>query len=118
MRGERAKAKVEKLKAEHAELKAQIPADWKERSSAFSKIQCKEQTARQTYRRLSDQAYEPLQETLKVLHDTSAYVALKAEFDTLEPKLDELKPDAFVDYAADLRCGGHVGSALGGQRRA
>ncbi|MEI2384910.1 TRAP transporter large permease subunit [Breoghania sp. JC706] len=101
--GERAAAKIETLKAQRAELQAQIPAEWKEKHAAFSKIQRAENVARLTFRRTTDQAYEPLQEVLKVLRDADAYAALADDLKTLEPKLDELDPQAYVDYVEGIR---------------
>ena len=110
--GQRAAQKIEDLKARRAELQAQIPPEWKETHAAFSKIQSQENIARQTFRRTTDQAYEPLQETLKVLRAGDAYAALADDLKTLEPKLDELEPQAYVDYVEGIRS--RIGDVEGG----
>ncbi|PTW59439.1 tripartite ATP-independent transporter DctM subunit [Breoghania corrubedonensis] len=109
--GERAAQKIEDFKAQRAELNAQIPAEWKDKHTAFSKIQRQENITRLTFRRTTDQAYEPLQEILKVLRDTDAYAALADDLKSLEPKLDELEPAAYVDYVEQVRS--HVGDVEG-----
>ncbi|MBA5777358.1 TRAP transporter large permease subunit [Stappia sp. F7233] len=102
-RGERARARVEELTAERDALLANIPADWKDRYAAFSKIQKAENTARLTYRRNVDDAYEPLGEAIKVIEGSAALEALGDQLRGLDADLDSMEPAAFVERSAEVR---------------
>ncbi|WP_319775025.1 TRAP transporter large permease subunit [Breoghania sp.] len=101
--GKKAQIKVEGLKAEKAALEAQIPAEWDEKHKAFANIQREENKARLTFRRTVDQAYEPLQEILAILHATDAFAALEDDLRSLDTRLAQMEPAAYVDYVEDVR---------------
>ena len=109
--GERAKARIEGLKAEHEALLAQIPSNWEETYGDFSKIQKAENSARQTYRRTVDQAYEPVLELKVILGDAEKVAALKPELEALKEQVPQLEPKAAVDAIAAMRS--KVGEAEG-----
>jgi TRAP-type mannitol/chloroaromatic compound transport system permease large subunit len=87
-RDEAAKAKLEAtLAANQAEIQAiqaRIPQQWEAEHKAFSDLLKADTTARNLYRRNSDQAYQPVRDTLDVLRATDDLAAA-------EPELRELK---------------------------
>jgi tripartite ATP-independent transporter DctM subunit len=109
--GERAKARIEDLQAEHDALLAEIPADWEETYGEFAKIQKAETSARQSYRRTVDQAYEPVLELKAILADAEKVAALKPELEELKNQVPQLEPKAAVDAIAAMRS--KVGEAEG-----
>ncbi|MCV0428731.1 MAG: C4-dicarboxylate ABC transporter permease, partial [Roseibium sp.] len=109
--GERAKARIEGLKAEHDALLGQIPSNWEETYGEFATIQKAETSARQSYRRTVDQSYEPVLELKAILADAEKVAALKPELEALKDQVTQLEPKAAVDAIAAMRS--KVGEAEG-----
>ncbi|MBN9672363.1 TRAP transporter large permease subunit [Roseibium aggregatum] len=109
--GERAQARIEALTAQHDALLAEIPSDWEETYGTFSKIQKAENTARLTYRRTVDQAYEPVLELKAILADADLVASLRPEIEALKEQVPQLDPKAAVDAIATMRS--RVGEAEG-----
>ena len=109
--GERAQARIEDLTAEHDALLAQIPSDWKETYATFAKIQKAEDTARLTYRRTVDQAYEPIIELKKTLGDADLVASFKPELEALKAEIPSMEPKAAEEAISEMRS--RVGDAEG-----
>ncbi|WP_298984533.1 TRAP transporter large permease subunit [uncultured Roseibium sp.] len=109
--GERAQARIKALQEEHDALLAEIPETWEDVYGEFSQIQKAENTARLTYRRTVDQAYEPMLELNAILADAEAVAAFKPELEALKQEVPQLEPDAAVEAIAAMRS--KVGSAEG-----
>jgi tripartite ATP-independent transporter DctM subunit len=65
-------------------LIAAVPDDWEPRHKEFVKFLSAEKKARLTYRRTSDQAYEPIQELLSAMRSADAIAALETDIRSLE----------------------------------
>lgn len=102
-RGERAQQRIGELTTEHDALLAEIPDDWKARYGAYSKIQKAEDKARISYRRATDDAYEPLAEAVMVIRDADKLAAAEAEVNGLLTKLASLDAPAFVEESERVR---------------
>jgi len=109
--GERAQARIEVLTAEHDALLAQIPSDWKETYATFAKIQKAEDTARLTYRRTVDQAYEPIIELKNVLGDAELVASFKPELEALRAEIPSMEPEAAEEAISEMRS--RIGEAEG-----
>ncbi|KZM50576.1 TRAP transporter large permease subunit [Labrenzia sp. OB1] len=109
--GDRARESIEVLQAEHDALLAQIPSDWKDVYATFSKIQKEENTARLTYRRTVDQAYEPVLELKAILADTDLVASFRPELEALKAEVPGLDPEAAEDAISEMRS--RVGDAEG-----
>lgn len=109
--GERAQARIEALQKEHDALLAEIPETWENVYGEFSQIQKAENTARLTYRRTVDQAYEPMLELKAILADADTVAAFKPELEALKQEVPQLEPDAAVEAIAAMRS--KVGAAEG-----
>ena len=66
-RAERFAARIAELEAERETYTSQFPDSWKDEQTAFQKLTKAENTARSHYRRLVDNAYSPLAETMAVI---------------------------------------------------
>ncbi|MEO9777029.1 TRAP transporter large permease subunit [Roseibium sp.] len=109
--GARAQARIEELNVEHDAILAQIPENWEDTYQTFSKIQKAENTARLTYRRTVDQAYEPVIELKAVLADADIVAQFGPQLETLKEQVLQLEPEAAVDAIAEMRS--IIGSAEG-----
>jgi len=109
--GARAQARIDILQAEHDAILAQIPESWDDTYSEFAKIQKAENTARLTYRRTVDQAYEPVLELKAILNDADLVASFRPELEALKEQVPQLEPDAAVDAIAEMRS--RVGDAEG-----
>ncbi|MCK7613068.1 TRAP transporter large permease [Roseibium sediminicola] len=109
--GARAQARIDELTAQHDAILAQIPDTWKDTYQTFAKIQKAENTARLSYRRTVDQAYEPVLELKAILGDADLVASFKPELEALKEQVAQLEPDAAVDAIADMRS--KVGDAEG-----
>ncbi|WP_299820439.1 TRAP transporter large permease subunit [uncultured Roseibium sp.] len=109
--GERARERIEVLQAEHDALLARIPSDWKEVYATFSKIQKEENTARLTYRRTVDQAYEPVLELKAILADTDLVASFRPELEALKAEVPGLDPEAAEEAISEMRS--RIGDAEG-----
>jgi len=109
--GARAQARIDDLTAQRDAILAEIPATWEETYQTFAKIQKAENTARLTYRRTVDQAYEPVLELKAILADADLVASFKPELEALKEQVPQLEPDAAVDAIAEMRS--RVGDAEG-----
>ncbi|MET1412815.1 TRAP transporter large permease subunit [Roseibium sp. HPY-6] len=109
--GERAQTQIDTLQLEHDAILAEIPENWEEVYGEFSKIQKAETTARQTYRRTVDQAYEPILELKAILADAETVAAFGPELEELKAQVPQLEPEAAVEAIAAMRS--KVGEAEG-----
>ncbi|GAB4526809.1 MAG: hypothetical protein Tsb0019_28880 [Roseibium sp.] len=109
--GERAKARIERLTEERDAILAEIPESWNDTYQTFAKVQKAENTARLTYRRTVDQAYEPIIELKAILAGADLVAGFRPELEALKEKVRTLEPDAAVDAIADMRS--TVGEAEG-----
>ncbi|WP_305988750.1 TRAP transporter large permease subunit [Roseibium sp. MMSF_3544] len=109
--GARAQARIEELQAEHDAILENIPDNWEEVYGEFSQIQKAENTARTTYRRTVDQAYEPIVELKAILADVQTVADFGPELDALKEQVAQLEPEAAVEVIAEMRS--KVGEAEG-----
>ncbi|MBG6175903.1 tripartite ATP-independent transporter DctM subunit [Labrenzia sp. EL_208] len=109
--GARAQARIEGLKVEHDAILANIPENWDEVYGTFAKIQKTETTARQTYRRTTDQAYEPVLELKAILADAPKVAEFGPQLEALKEQVAQLEPEAAVEAIAAMRS--TVGEAEG-----
>jgi len=109
--GARAQERIDALSADRDAILAEIPASWEDTYQAFSQIQKAETTARVTYRRTVDQAYEPVLELKAILADADTVAAFKPELEALKAEVAQLEPEAAVEAIAAMRS--KVGAAEG-----
>ncbi|POF31004.1 TRAP transporter large permease subunit [Roseibium marinum] len=109
--GNRARERIEVLQAEHDALLAQIPSNWKDVYTTFSKIQKEENTARLSYRRTVDQAYEPIVELKAILADTDLVASFRPELEALKAEVPGLEPKAAEEAISEMRS--RIGDAEG-----
>ncbi|PVB62471.1 TRAP transporter large permease subunit [Labrenzia sp. 011] len=109
--GERAQERIDALQREHDALLAQIPSDWPDVYATFAKIQKAENTARLSYRRTVDQAYEPIMELKAVLADTDLVASFRPELEALKTELPGLDPKAAEEAISEMRS--RIGEAEG-----
>jgi tripartite ATP-independent transporter DctM subunit len=88
-------------------LKAQIPADWKARHEAFTKLIKAETNARRQYRRTADNAYEPILELKRTIDDTKKLAALRNRIAALAGRIGGAENAVVADEMKE------VSSALG-----
>ena len=120
-------AELVKLGEELKQLEASIPDDWEPRRGEFKKILANEKRARLTYRRVTDQAYEPIMELIGVLKTTDALAGLEGDIRGLEQVIRSdqtpaAKEEAFKEAERKLNEGvddvNAIRSALSSTRRA
>ncbi|MCI4661261.1 MAG: TRAP transporter large permease subunit [Neomegalonema sp.] len=86
--------RIQRLESDKAALLAQIPADWAEVQGRFAKLTTAETSARNTFRRSADQAYQPVEELVSVLEDTPKLAAFTDELAQLKTDLQSLEGEA------------------------
>lgn len=94
-----------KLEEEKAAIAAQIPESWEGVHDTFATLTKAEETARNTYRRASDDAVEPVAEFLAVLDANEAFKALEPELRKLPDVVANSDPEAaeaIVDEVGSL----------------
>jgi len=115
------------LSTELKQLEASVPSDWEPRRGEFKKILASEKRARLTYRRVTDQAYEPIMELIGVLKTADALAGLEGDIRGLEQVLHSDraaadKEEAFKEAERQLNEGvadvNAIRSALSSTRRA
>ena len=99
-RKEAIEAKIALLEADIKSLEASIPAQWAETQKKFTVLLKAENTARLKYRRNVDNAYEPVQEAVKVVAATDALVALKPTIDGLREVINSNPPAKAAEQIA------------------
>jgi TRAP-type mannitol/chloroaromatic compound transport system permease large subunit len=116
----------ERLESELKQLEASIPDDWEPRHRDFKKVLAEEKRARLTYRRVTDQAYEPIMELIGVLNSTDALLALEDDIRGLaevirSDRAPAAKEEAFKEVERRLNEGvadvNAIRSALSSTRR-
>jgi len=117
-------AEITEHEAEIAELQSQVPERWEEEHEAFRLLLQADSSARQTYRRNADDAYEPVQEVLATLEAADAFAALEEDIQSLrayiaENSLEagEERVNAIRDRLSDIAGGSDVRSELNDVRR-
>ena len=102
--------RIAKLEAEIAKqteardaLLAQIPEDWDPKHTEFAKLTKAENTARNTYRRNSDKAFEPVDEVIEVLEATDALAAVEGDLTALRKDMATGDPAALLERVETLR---------------
>ncbi|WP_186391735.1 MULTISPECIES: TRAP transporter large permease subunit [unclassified Pannonibacter] len=83
-RGEDAKAEMAELQAAHDALLAKIPASWEDVHTGFAKVQDAENKARLAYRRLADNASEPVMKVTAALQAAPALQEMEEKFTALQ----------------------------------
>lgn len=99
---ERLKNRVEELQAEKAALEAEMPAEWDQAHGDFKKLLSEEKRAYLNYRRIVDNAYEPIQTFMRVLRGADALAALEDEIKGLEQVIRTSDPEAAMERIQDL----------------
>jgi tripartite ATP-independent transporter DctM subunit len=99
---ERLKERVEELQAEKAALEAEMPAEWDQAHGEFKKLLSEEKRAYLNYRRIVDNAYEPIQTFMRVLRGADALAALEDEIKGLEQVIRTSDPEAAMEKIQDL----------------
>ena len=102
-RGNKAKAKIDKLTEQRAALEAKIPPEWNDVHKVFSEVQKAENKARLTYRRNVDDAYEPIIEAKAILGDADKLAELEPLISSLKDEIKTLEPKAAVERIEEVR---------------
>lgn len=111
--GELAAMRIKAMEAGREALLGSRPAGWSEVNASFEALQKEERTARLSYRRLVDKAFEPVHELIVTLEATDTLAALEPRIAELEEKLMVLSQREALDQIEVLR--GEI-SALEGTR--
>ncbi|MFD1697001.1 TRAP transporter large permease subunit [Roseibium aestuarii] len=101
--GERAKARIERLEAQIAQIMSGVPDSWEEKHKVFAEVQKAENTARLQYRRTADQAFQPIVETRAILKGADALAERRAELAALRDALPGMNPDEALAQVEALR---------------
>ncbi|WP_106751508.1 TRAP transporter large permease [Pannonibacter carbonis] len=117
-RGEEAKQEILELQATLDAMRAGIPASWDQVHTDFAKVQDAENKARTAYRRLADNAAEPVIKVTGVLQAAPALQEMEAKFTALQDailskplaevldQIDLLRSDvSALDGTAEIRKG-------------
>jgi tripartite ATP-independent transporter DctM subunit len=117
--------KIVNLTADKDTLLAQIPSNWEDEHNAYQQISKAETKAYTVFRRLSQQSYAPVMETLDILNSGEAYRALQDELMASKDMVANTAPIDAVEPLADLAGkfsdvagAGGVKSAISKARRA
>lgn len=124
-----AKAEIEQrregLLAEVELRRTEIPSTWNDKYATFSKLTKAENTARSTYRRSGDSAYEDAANILVALEASDAFRAVEGELrdlksiiETGDPKAGQETVQAFERKLRDIEGSDDVKKALSKARRA
>jgi len=113
------------LETEKAAIEARVPAEWEEANKAFTTLLKEEAKLRSQYRRMVDNAYEPVTILLSTLRDNGAFVELGEPLKQTIARIGSEEPAVMVDElkALESRFGaiegpGDVKKALSKVRRA
>jgi len=111
--------------AEKKALLDRIPSEWDDRHSAFAALQKAEDTARNTYQRTADGAYEGITSMIRIVESSPALTEAAAEIENLPAAVAGKAPaeaaeaiKAVEDRIADLEGASELKSALSRARRA
>jgi len=107
-------ARIAGLTAERAALEASIPAEWEAAHKAFLVLTKAERTARNTYRRATDDAYAPLVELTAIIAATGDLAGLRDGLMALQADVPGMEFDAAMErIKAEERLVGKVAGARG-----
>jgi len=116
--------RISELENERARLKEQIPDRWEREHAAFAKLMDAEERARRQFRRLGDDAYEPVRATIDRLGAVDELRAARQNLSDLVPEIESMDPDALDDrlkevggVASDADAASDIGRALRRARR-
>lgn len=98
----RAAQKIQELEDEKEALVAEIPADWEDTHKAFAELNKEEQKAFLLFRRLAEETYAPVAETLTILKTGDAYRALEADLLGAKDLVANTPPADIVEPLEDL----------------
>ncbi len=93
---------IAELREEQQGLSAQIPAEWEEVRKTYSDLLKTEATARNTYRRAVDSAYEPVAEFQLMLAGTGAFAELSDSLMNLPALIENRDPEEMVETIKGL----------------
>lgn len=117
-------AEAEVLRGEIEGYRAQIPNDWEEAHTTFAALTKAEDTARNTYRRSADDAWEGASEVLAILRSGEGFAALEAPLNDLKALIEtgagEADADAIKeieDLIGDVEGAGDIKKPLAKARR-
>lgn len=101
-----ARAKLESvinaMKRQIQDYESQVPSNWEADNKAFSALVKTELTARQTYRRTADRAYEPIGKVLETLAANDDLQALGPELKGLVALIEASEPADLVDPITEV----------------
>ncbi len=98
----RLEARSSELEAERERLAGTIPADWEDTYKTFNELIKAENTARLTFWRTADGAYETVVEALATLDANDSFMALEADLRALQGIIETAPPDESEVAANDL----------------
>ncbi|MHA1530294.1 MAG: TRAP transporter large permease [Alphaproteobacteria bacterium] len=90
-------ARVAELKAQRTELETSIPAEWEAAHKAFLALTKAERKARNTYRRATDDAYEPVLELTEIIAATGDLVGLRDRLIALQAEVPDMAIEAAME---------------------
>jgi tripartite ATP-independent transporter DctM subunit len=85
------------LEAEHTRLEATIPAEWEAAHKDFLDLTKAERNARTTYRRATDDAYEPVHELTAIIAGAGALEGLRDGLMTLQADVPGMEFEAAIE---------------------
>ena len=124
---ERDEDDIATLSADVEALRAAIPSEWGERRKAFTTLLKAEKKARQTYRRTTDSAYEPVKKFLDTLRTVDALAAVENDVRAIDQIVQsdqplEIREDAIQEIerriSSQVAEAGSINSAIAKVRRA
>lgn len=122
---ERLQQRAEVLEAEKEVLQAAMPTTWDEAHAEFKKLLSAEKRAYLSYRRVVDNAYEPILEFMRILRGAEGLVALEDELKGLAEAIRTGDSEAAMEQiqsmesrVGDIEGAGDIRSALSKARRA
>ncbi|SDF97477.1 TRAP transporter large permease subunit [Thalassobaculum litoreum] len=121
---ERLQNRAEELTAEKETLMSEMPSNWDQVHGEFKKLLSEEKRAYLNYRRVVDNAYEPIQTFMRVLRGADQLVALESEIKALADTIRTKDPEVAMEEiqavegrVGDIEGAGDIRSALSKARR-
>ncbi len=96
-------AQIAQIMGERDDLLAKIPEEWAETNETFAKLTKAEVTARNTYRRNSDKAFEPVEEIVTILVAVEELDGLSEDLTALRDDVATGDPEALEQRIKTLR---------------
>ncbi|MEM8596153.1 MAG: TRAP transporter large permease subunit [Pseudomonadota bacterium] len=117
-------AHIAELEAEIEAVLSEVPEDWETVQGAYVAITKDDRTARLSYRRAADGAYEPLMELMAILRDTDKLLAAEEPLNEIVMQYRTLQGDAAKEAFAplesmlgDIEGASDIRSGVAGARR-